>query len=41
MRKVESLEYSEGAAVGLVHIQMICQQCQHVSWFTDRVLEGI
>ena len=29
-----------GAAITRTYVQLICKNCKHVVWFTDKVLDG-
>jgi len=30
-----------GPAISVLYVQLICQNCKAVTWFTDKVLDGI
>ena len=30
----------DGPELSVTYVQLICAQCKHVVWFTDKVLDG-
>ena len=39
-RKIHNVEREDGPELSVTYFQLICSQCKHVEWFTDKVLDG-
>lgn len=40
-RKIGNDERAGGPAITSTYVQLICKNCKHVVWFTDKILDGI